>query len=224
MRILLVEDEKSLSDIIKKGLEEEGYAVDIAYTGNDGLFMAENYPLDIIILDIMLPGMDGITILKKIRSKEIHTPVLILTAKDTIDDKILGLDSGAEEYLTKPFSFEELLARIRVLLRKNTGFKSSVLKIDNLVIDMNSHKVQRGKKDIYLTAKEYALLEYMAINKNKVLNRTNITEHLYDFDFNLDSNVVDVFIARLRQKIDEGFNKKLILTVRGSGYILKDKD
>lgn len=224
MRILLVEDEKSLSDIIKKGLEEEEYAVDSAYTGDDGLFMAENYTVDLIILDIMLPGIDGISILKKIRNKGIKTPVLILSAKDTVDDKVSGLDSGAEEYLTKPFSFEELLARIRVLLRKNTDFKTSIIKVENLIIDMNTHQVKRGKKDIYLTAKEYALLEYMAINKNKVLSRTNITDHLYDFDFNLDSNVIDVFINRIRNKIDEGSDKKLIWTIRGAGYILKDRD
>jgi DNA-binding response OmpR family regulator len=224
MRVLLIEDEKSLSDIIKKGLEEEEYAVDTAYTGSDGLFMAENYPVDLIILDIMLPEIDGITILKKIRNKGNKTPVIILTAKDTINDKILGLDSGAEDYLTKPFSFEELLARIRVLLRKHTDFKTSIIKIDNLVIDMNTHQVKRGKKEIFLTAKEYALLEYMALNKNKVLTRTNITEHIYDFNFNLDSNVIDVFIKRIRNKIDEGFNKKLIWTLRGAGYILKDKD
>lgn len=217
----MVEDEKSLADIVKKGLEEEGYAVDIAYTGEDGLFMAENDPSDLIILDIMLPVVDGMTILKRIRKAGIKTPVLMLTAKDTVMDKVSGLDSGADDYLTKPFSFEELLARIRALLRRDSGVKSSAIEIGDLVIDMATHEVKREGKTILLSAKEYTLLEYMAINKNKVLSRTSLTEHLYDHDFDLDSNVIDVFINRIRNKIDRGFDKKLIHTVRGAGYILK---
>ncbi len=221
MRILIVEDEKSLADIVKKGLEEEGYIVDIAYNGEDGLYMAENEPSDIIILDIMLPVVDGMTILKKIRKAGIKTPVLMLTAKDTVMDKVSGLDSGADDYLTKPFSFEELLARIRALLRRDYGVRTSIVEIGDLVIDMATHEVKREGKDILLSPKEYALLEYMAINKNKALSRTSLTEHLYDHDFDLDSNVIDVFINRLRNKIDRGFDKKLIHTVRGAGYILK---
>jgi heavy metal response regulator len=222
MRILIVEDEKSLADVLKKGLEEEEYAVDVAYNGEDGLFMAENEPYDLIILDIMLPIVDGMTILKKIRKAGIKTPVLMLTAKDTVTDKISGLDSGADDYLTKPFSFEELLARIRALLRRDSWVKTSTIEIGDLVIDMTTREVKRGGKVILLSPKEYALLEYMAINKNKVLSRTSLTEHLYDYDFDLDSNVIDVFINRLRNKIDRGFDKKLIHTVRGAGYILKE--
>jgi heavy metal response regulator len=222
MRILIVEDEKSLADVLKKGLEEEEYAVDVAYNGEDGLFMAENEPYDLIILDIMLPIVDGMTILKKIRKAGIKTPVLMLTAKDTVTDKISGLDSGADDYLTKPFSFEELLARIRALLRRDSWVKTSTIEIGDLVIDMTTREVKRGGKVILLSPKEYALLEYMAINKNKVLSRTSLTEHLYDYDFDLDSNVIDVFIHRLRNKIDRGFDKKLIHTVRGAGYILKE--
>jgi len=221
MRILIVEDEKSLADIIKKGMEEEDYAVDVAYNGEDGLFMAENEPSDLIILDIMLPVVDGMTILKKIRKAGIRTPVLMLTAKDTLTDKVSGLDCGADDYLTKPFEFEELLARMRALLRRNSEAKTSMIEIGDLVINMATHEVKRRGKDISLSAKEYVLLEFMAMNKNRVLSRTVLTEHLYDYDFDLDSNVIDVFIHRVRSKIDRGFEKKLIHTLRGSGYMLK---
>ncbi|MCL4492222.1 MAG: response regulator transcription factor [Nitrospirae bacterium] len=221
MRILIVEDEKSLADIIRKGIEEEGYAVDVAYNGEEGLFMAENEPSDLIVLDIMLPVVDGMTILKRLRKAGVRTPVLLLTAKDTITDKVSGLDSGADDYLTKPFSFEELLARIRALLRRNSAVSSSLVGIGDLVIDMAAHEVKRGGENIELSAKEYALLEYMAMNRNKVLSRTSLTEHLYDQDFDLDSNVIDVFINRIRNKIDRGFGEKLIHTVRGAGYMLK---
>jgi DNA-binding response OmpR family regulator len=221
MRILIVEDEKSLADIIMKGLEEEGYAVDVAYNGEEGLFMAENEPSDLIILDIMLPVIDGMTILKKIRNGGIKTPVIMVTAKDTIMDKVSGLDGGADDYLTKPFSFEELLARMRALLRRDTDMKASVLMISDLSIDMATHEVKREGTYILLSAKEYALLEYMAINRNKVLSRTALTEHLYDQDFDLDSNVIDVFINRIRNKIDRRHDLKLIHTVRGAGYMLR---
>jgi DNA-binding response OmpR family regulator len=221
MRILIVEDEKPLADILRKGIEEEGYAVDVAYNGEEGLFMAENEPSDLIILDIMLPVIDGMAILKKIRRAGIKTPVLMLTAKDTIMDKVSGLDSGADDYLTKPFSFEELLARMRALLRRNSEVKASIIMIGDLTIDIATHEVKRKEKKILLSAKEYALLEYMAINRNKVLSRTSLTEHLYDQDFDLDSNVIDVFINRIRNKIDRGYNTKLIYTVRGAGYMLR---
>jgi heavy metal response regulator len=221
MRILIVEDEKSLADIIKKGLEEEDYAVDVAYNGEDGLFIAENEPSDLIILDIMLPIVDGMTILKRIRKAGVKTPVLMLTAKDTLTDKVSGLDSGADDYLTKPFLFEELLARVRALLRRSSEAKTSVIEIGDLTIDMATHEVRRDGKNIDLSAKEYALLEYMAINRNKALTRTMFWEHLYDYNFDLDSNVIDVFIHRIRNKIDKGFERKLIHTLRGSGYMLK---
>jgi DNA-binding response OmpR family regulator len=221
MRILIVEDEKSLADIIKKGLEEEDYAVDVAYNGEDGLFMAENEPSDLIVLDIMLPIVDGMTILKRIRKAGVRTPVLMLTAKDTLTDKVSGLDSGADDYLTKPFLFEELLARIRALLRRNSEAKTSVIEVGDLVINMATHEVKRKGRDVLLSAREYVLLEFLAINRNKVLSRTALTEHLYDYDFDLESNVIDVFIHRIRNKIDKGFERKLIHTLRGSGYMLK---
>ena len=221
MRILIVEDERSLADIVKKGLEEEGYTVDIAYNGEEGLHMAENEPSDLIILDIMLPVVDGMTILRKIRKTGIKTPVLMLTARDALMDKVSGLDSGADDYLTKPFSFEELLARIRALLRRGSGVMTSIVEIRDLVIDMAAHEVRRGGKRIVLSPREYALLEYMAINRDKALSRTFLTDHLYDQDFDLDSNVIDVFINRIRNKVDRGFDKKLIHTVRGAGYMLK---
>jgi heavy metal response regulator len=221
MRILIVEDEKSLADVVKKGLEEEGYAVDAAYNGEDGLFMAENEPSDLIVLDIMLPVIDGMTILRKIRKAGVKTPVLMLTARDAITDKVSGLDSGADDYLTKPFHFEELLARIRVLLRREAEVKTSVIEILDLFIDMASHAVKRGGKEILLSAREYALFELMAVKRNKVLSRTYISEHIYDYDFDLDSNVIDVFVNRIRNKVDRGYETKLIHTVRGAGYMLK---
>ncbi len=222
MRLLIVEDEKTLADIIRKGLEEEGYAVDVAYNGEDGLFMAENEPSDLIILDIMLPIVDGMTILRTIRGAGVKTPVLLLTAKDSLPDKVSGLDSGADDYLTKPFLFEELLARIRALLRRGSETRTSEITIRDMVIAMDRHEVKRQGSPILLSAKEYALLEFMALHKNSVLSRTEITEHLYDYNFDLDSNVIDVFINRLRNKIDSGFTQKLIVTVRGAGYMLKD--
>jgi len=221
MRILIVEDKKSLADIVKKGLEEEGYAVDAAYNGQDGLFMAENEPSDLIILDIMLPMIDGMTILRNIRKKGVKTPVLMLTAKDAVTDKVAGLDSGADDYLTKPFHFEELLARIRVLLRRDAEIKTAVIEIGDLLIDMASHTVKRGGQEVSLSASEYALLELMAVNRNKVLSRTFISEHIYDYNFDLDSNVIDVFVNRIRNKIDRGYETRLIQTVRGAGYMLK---
>jgi heavy metal response regulator len=222
MRILIVEDEKSLAEAIKKGLEEEDYAVDVAYNGEDGLFMAENEPSDLIILDIMLPIVDGMTILKKIRETGVKTPVLMLTAKDAITDKVSGLDSGADDYLTKPFHFEELLARMRVLLRRDSEVKTCAIQIGDLLIDMASHEVKRNGKEILLSAREYALLELLAINRDKVLSRTYISEHIYDYDFDLDSNVIDVFVNRIRNKIDRESELKLIHTARGAGYMLKE--
>jgi heavy metal response regulator len=221
MRILVVEDEKALADIIKKGFEEEGYAVDVAYNGEDGLFMAENESSDLIILDIMLPIIDGMTILRRIRKAGVSTPVLMLTARDAITDKVSGLDGGADDYLTKPFHFEELLARIRALLRRDSEAKTSIIQIGDLHIDMASHEVKRAGKQVLLSAKEYALLELLAINRNKVLSRTHISEHIYDYEFDLDSNVIDVFVNRIRSKIDKGYETKLIHTVRGAGYMLK---
>lgn len=223
MRILLVEDERDLASIIKQGLEEEGYIVDVAHDGEEGLYMSENFPADAIILDIMLPVMDGLTMLSMLRRKGINTPVILLTARDALLDKIKGLDTGADDYLTKPFVFEELLARIRSLLRRKTTVKEAVVRIGDLEIDTASHEVKRDGKAITLSAREYALLEYLAYKKGSVVSRTDIVEHIYNEDSEMDSNVVDVYINYLRNKIDKDFKKKLIHTVRGAGYMLKEE-
>lgn len=223
MRILIIEDEKDLAGIIKQGLEEEGYVVDMAHDGEEGLYMAENYPADAVVLDIMLPLMDGLTVLANMRKKGINTPVILLTARDALLDKIKGLDTGADDYLTKPFVFDELLARIRSLLRRKTEVKEAVIRIEDLEINTASHEVRRGGKPVTLSAKEYALLEYLAYKKNTVVSRTDIVEHIYHEDTDMDSNVVDVYINYLRNKIDKDFKKKLIQTVRGAGYILKEE-
>jgi DNA-binding response OmpR family regulator len=221
MRILLVEDEKDLANIIKQGLEEAGYVVDVAYDGEEGLYMAENFPGDVIILDIMLPVIDGLSILSRIRRRGITIPVLLLTARDALIDKIKGLDTGADDYLTKPFEFTELLARIRSLLRRKGEKKEAVIHILDLEINTASHEVRRGSTPIKLSAREYALLECLAYNVGNVLSRTDIVEHIYHEDAEMDSNVVDVYINYLRNKIDKGFETKLIQTVRGAGYMLK---
>ncbi|MBI4950237.1 MAG: response regulator transcription factor [Deltaproteobacteria bacterium] len=223
MRILLVEDEKDLAMIVKQGLEEEGYVVDVAHDGEEGLYMAENYPVDAVILDIMLPLMDGLTVLSNMRKKGIAAPVILLTARDALLDKIKGLDTGADDYLTKPFVFEELLARVRSLLRRKATVKEAVIRIADLEINTASHEVKRGGKSIALSAKEYALLEYLAYKKNTVVSRTDIVEHIYHEDTDMDSNVVDVYINYIRNKIDKDFKVKLIQTIRGAGYMLKEE-
>ncbi len=222
MRILLVEDERDLADIVRIGLEEESYSVDVCYDGEEGLYMASEVSYDGMILDILLPKIDGIKILETIRAKGISTPILLLTAKDTLEDKIAGLDTGADDYLTKPFEFEELLARLRALLRRRIPEKKAILKVHDLELNTASRGVTRGGKEIILTSKEYVLLEYFVYNKNTVISRIEITEHIYDDSFDLDSNVIDVFINSLRKKIDKNHSVKLIHTVRGAGYILKE--
>lgn len=223
MRVLLVEDERDLAEIIKQGLEEEGYIVDVAHDGEEGLYMAENYPVDAMVLDIMLPKMDGLALLSSIRKKGINTPVLLLTARDALLDKIKGLDTGADDYLTKPFVFEELLARVRSLLRRKATTKEAVIRVADLEINTASHEVTRAGKPVKLSAREYALLEFLAYNKNTVVSRTDIIEHIYHEEADMDSNVVDVYINYLRNKVDKGFDRKLIQTVRGAGYVLKDE-
>jgi heavy metal response regulator len=222
MRILLVEDEKKVSSFIKKGLEEESYSVDVAYDGKEGSNFALSEDYDLIILDVMMPYKDGFTILNEIRHKKIFTPVLFLTARDSVSDKVKGLDSGADDYLTKPFAFDELLARVRTLLRRKMPEKDLLLKVDDLVLDIETHKAARGEEEIILTSKEYAILEYLLRNKNHIISRTKLSEHVYDYHFDTDTNVIDVFINRLRNKIDKGFDKQIIQTVRGMGYIIKD--
>ncbi len=224
MRLLVVEDEKTLADLIKEGLEEEGFSVDVAYDGQEGLFMAQNEPFDLVVLDIMLPEIDGIEILKSMRNNKITTPVLMLTAKSDVEDKVSALNIGADDYLTKPFSFEELLARIKAVLRRNFKEASNIIRIADLKLDLSTREVERAGKKIDLTAREYALLEYLALNKNRLLTRTDITEHIYNYEFDFDSNVVDVTVTRLRKKIDKDFKKKLIHTVRGVGYMIKEEE
>jgi len=224
MRILIVEDDKKIAGFIKKGLSEEHYAVDVAYDGEVGVYRAQANNYDLIILDIMLPKKDGIEVCREIRDKNIITPIIMLTAKDTIEDKIEGLDEGADDYLTKPFSFEELLARVRALLRRTQKYKTKTLKIADLEIDPVARKVTRAGKNITLTGKEYALLEYLMRNKERVLTETMITEHVWDMNFDPLTNVVNVYIHHLRQKIDKDFDKKLIHTIRGAGYVMKEKN
>jgi len=222
MKILIVEDEKNLVKILKKGLEENSFIVDSSLDGEEGLYMAETFSYDAIILDIMLPKVDGITILNKLRERKIDVPVLLLTARVEIEDKVKGLNLGADDYIVKPFEFSELLARLRAIIRRNKGKSSPSIIIDDLIIDINSRTVKRSDKEIKLSAKEYKILEYLALNKGRIVSRTEFTEHIYDMDFDLDSNVIDVYINYLRNKIDKDNSKKLIHTIRGAGYILKE--
>jgi heavy metal response regulator len=221
MRLLVIEDEKKVARFIKKGLEEEGYAADLAFDGEEGLAMALDRVHDLIILDIALPKMDGLQVLKKLRERNVPTPVLLLTVRAAIEDKVLGLDSGADDYLTKPFAFQELLARIRALLRRKPEAEPPLLKVEDLILDPARHLVTRGEERIDLTSKEFALLEYLMRNAGRVLSRAMISEHVWDYDFDTESNVIDVYVNYLRRKIDTGREKKLIQTVRGSGYVLK---
>jgi heavy metal response regulator len=223
MRILVVEDEKKVASFLKKGLEEEHYAVDTAFDGEEGLGLAEINEYDLIILDIMLPKLDGTEVLRRIRGNGSSVPILMLTAKDSTEDIISGLDSGSDDYLTKPFSFAELLARVRALLRRRMQEKTDILRVGDLSLSPSTRQVERGGGKIELTAKEYALLEYFMRNPNRVLTRTLIAEHVWDLHFDSSTNVVDVYVNYLRKKIDWGFKKKLIHTVRGSGYMMKDE-
>jgi len=221
MRILIVEDEKKVAAFIKKGLEEETYAVDIAIDGEEGLHLGEQNQYDLIILDLMLPKINGLEILSILRSKKIETPILLLTAKDSVDDKVEGLNQGADDYLTKPFAFSELIARIRVLLRRGKTETKTTLEIADLQLDLVSHKVIRGNEEIELTGKEYSLLEYFMRNQEKVLTRTMIAEHVWDYNFDTFTNVIDVYVNHLRKKIDKNFSTKLLHTLRGVGYVMK---
>lgn len=222
MRILVVEDEKKVASFVKRGLEEENYAVDVAYDGEDGLHMAENNPYDLLVLDIMLPKKDGLEVIRELRDKEISTPILCLTAKDKVEDVVAGLDTGSDDYLTKPFAFSELLARVRALLRRPTQDRGAELTFADLRLDPVTHKVWRSGKEISLTAKEYALLEYFMRNPNKILTRTMIAEHVWDYNFDSFTNIIDVYVNYLRKKVDKDFDVKLIHTVRGVGYVLKE--
>jgi DNA-binding response OmpR family regulator len=221
MRILVVEDERRLCGIIKRGLLEEGYAVDVAYDGEEGEYMAESAPYDLILLDIMLPKKNGVEICHALRLKEINTAILVLTAKDTVEDRVKGLDSGADDYLVKPFAFNELLARIRALLRRTGSSKSLKLQVGDLTLDTLTREVWRGQRMIELTSKEYTILEYLMRHPNVVITRTMIEEHAWDYEFDSISNIIDVYIRRIRSKIDEKGRDSLIQTVRGAGYRMK---
>jgi heavy metal response regulator len=221
MRILIVEDEVKIALFIKRGLKEEGYSVDIANDGESGYSLAMNEDFDLIVLDIMLPGIDGIELCKKLRNEKISIPIIMLTAKNTIQDKVSGLDSGADDYLTKPFAFEEFLARIRALLRKKENPSVTKYKIKDLELDLLTHKVMRNGVEIILSTKEFALLEYLMKNSGTIVTRTMITEHVWNLDFDTFTNVIDVYINYLRNKIDKDYEDKLIKTIRGRGYTIK---
>ncbi len=220
MRLLLVEDYRPLQQSVAKGLREAGFAVDVTGDGQEGLWYATSNDYDVIILDLMLPGMDGLSLLKQLRTKGRQNHVLILTAKDTLEDRVAGLDLGADDYLVKPFAFEELLARVRALLRRSYRRKNPRIKIRGLQIDLATQSVRRGKEDIQLTAREYALLEYLAMRAGQVVSRSDIWEHVYEFKSTASSNVVDVYIGYLRKKIERPGRPALIHTVRGRGYLL----
>ncbi len=222
MRILVVEDEKKIASFIERGLTEQHYSVDVSYDGDDGLYLAEINSYDLLILDIMLPGKDGFAICQALRKKNNDVPILMLTARDDVRDKIYGLDSGADDYLTKPFAFGEFLARVRVLLRRQRASKTTTLKVADLELDQLTHTVTRAGENVELTSTEYALLEYLMIHANQVVTRTMISEHVWDHDFDSFSNVINVYVNYVRKKVDTGFSKKLIHSVRGRGYVIKD--
>ena len=221
MRILVVEDEPKVASFIRRALEEESYAVDVCPDGQKGLDWAQSIDYDLIVLDLMLPGIPGLELLKQLRRNGVKTPVVILTARSEVDQRVKGLDAGADDYLTKPFAIEELLARTRSLFRRAGGVPSGILQVDDLVLNPVTREVARGEQRIELTTKEYALLEYLMRNVDRVLTRPMITEHVWDLDFDTFTNVIDVYISYLRNKIDRGREHSLIQTVRGSGYVMR---
>ena len=221
MRILLVEDDRKVASFIRKGLTEEGYAVDVAHDGETGLLMGLDRLHDVIVLDVMLPQKPGFQVLRELRQANVATPVLLLTARDAVEDKVQGLDAGADDYLTKPFAFAELLARVRAMLRRGKAAQTSVLQVADLSLDPAARTVRRAGETIPLTNREFALLEYFLRNPGRVLTRTMIAEHVWDYSFDAGTNVIDVYVNYLRKKIDAGREPKLIHTVRGVGYVLK---
>ena len=218
MRILLVEDERRIADFVARGLMENAYSVDVAYDGDEALHWPDVADFDVILLDVMLPVRDGLDVCRNLRSRGVRTPILMLTAKDAIEDRVIGLDSGADDYLVKPFAFAELLARIRALSRREPALLGATLEIDDLVLDSAARTVTRAGTPIELTAKEFSLLEYLMRHPNQVLTRTMIAEHVWNYDFDNVTNVIDVHIKNLRRKIDGPFQRKLIHTARGAGY------
>ena len=221
MRILIVEDEQKVSALVKRGLTAERYAVDVAADGLEGFELAEAYPYDLIILDLMLPRLDGGEVLQRIRRKNSHVPVLVLTARDSIDDKVKQFELGADDYLTKPFAFAELLVRVKALLRRGPVNRSGALRIGDLELDRLTQQVRRGGRRVELTAKEYSLLEYLMQNEDRVLSRNMIIEHVWDQSFDGVTNIVDVYVKHLRNKVDDGNPLKMIRTVRGTGYTIR---
>jgi heavy metal response regulator len=221
MRILVVEDEAKVGSFIRRALEEESYAVDLCDDGSTGLDWARANSYDLIVLDVMLPGMSGLQVLETLRKEKVNTPVLILTARAQLDQRVKGLDAGADDYLTKPFAIEELLARVRALLRRGVGEGTGLLQIEDLSFNPATREVTRGGQRIELTSKEYALLEYFMRNPGRVLTRPMIAEHVWNLDFDTCTNVIDVYVNYLRNKVDRGRERKLIHTIRGSGYVLK---
>ena len=222
MKILLVEDDKKISSFLNKGLKEEGYIIDSSFDGEEALYLILNNTYDLILLDIMIPYINGIKLCTKVRKQGINTPIIMLTAKDSIDDKVTGLNEGANDYITKPFSFEELLARIKVQLRANTS-TNNIIKLNTLSMNIDTKEVFREEKLIKLTSKEYKILEFMMLNQNKLLSEDMINETLLDMDSSISSNIVSVYMYRLRTKIDKNYDIKLIHTIRGMGYKLSDK-
>ncbi len=222
MRLLVAEDEKDMNRLITRALEKEGYGVDSCFDGEEAMDYLESAEYDGVILDIMMPKMDGHQVLKKLRARGSDLPVLFLTARDSIADRVAGLDLGADDYLIKPFDFDELLARVRAMMRKRSGHKTSVITIGDLKIDTGSHEVTRGDRSIELSSREYSILEYMAMHPGQVLSREQIETHVWNFDYSGGSNVVDVYISYLRKKIDGKENVKLIRTVWGTGWMIKE--
>ncbi len=222
MKILVVEDDKKVRRFLERGLREEKYAVDLCSDGEEAVHLAMMTEYDVIILDIMLPKRDGFAVCRELRNKSVLTPILMLTAKDTLEDKISGLSEGADDYLTKPFSFEELLARIRALMRRDKDYKTGVLSAGDLILDPTRRAVKRGDHTIELTGKEYALLEYMLRNKSRIVTQTQILEHVWDRDYAGTSNIVNVYLNRLREKIDKDYEHKLIKTIRSIGFTIEE--
>lgn len=223
MYLLLVEDERRLAQVIRRVLEEEGHTVDLAHDGEDGLAMARDGSHDVIVLDVLLPGIDGIELCQTLRRERVDTPVLLLTALDGVDDRVRGLDAGADDYLPKPFAFQELLARLRALgRRKVQAREASQMHVDGLTLDLRRRRAERGGQPIELSPKEFSLLELLMRNQGRVLTRTQILDHIWGYDYATDSNLVDVYMAYLRRKVDRGGGRRLIRTVRGVGYALGD--
>lgn len=220
MKLLVIEDNPKMAGLIRQGLEEQGYLIEAAASGHDGEHLAACNPFDLVILDVMLPDMDGMQVCRNLRRRGVKTPILMLTALATTSDKVSGLDAGADDYLTKPFEFDELIARVRAILRRGQAAGSTTLRFADLEVDLNQRRVTRGGQRIRLTAKEFSLLEYFLRHPNRVLTRTAIAEHVWDMNFDGDSNVIDVYVSMVRRKIDKGFDQPLIHTVIGSGYVL----